>query len=202
MQSGNMIGGMVFQPQQQQQQQLQQQGQQMGMFGGQLQLLPTPGAPGVRPMVSRRQQQQPQIYAAAAAPPQQQQQQYQAYAPQFQQQQQYPQQAYGAVGGMPQQQQQQQQQNMGTIGQPGPQALPMQAWQLLPPHICESLVQILAARPNLGPAFSNLQGLGQLSGLAGAAQARVVEQLWSIPVPPVPSMVVGLLQILCSTAGP
>jgi hypothetical protein len=104
--------------------------------------------------------------------------------------------AMGAVG-MPQQQQQQQ-----HMGQAGHQTLPMQAGLMLPPHICESLVQILTARPNLGPALSSLQGLGQLAGLSGAAQARVVEQLWSIPVPPVPSMVAGLLQMLCSTAEP
>jgi hypothetical protein len=84
----------------------------------------------------------------------------------------------------------------------GAAALPMQAWQMLPAQICESLVQILVARPNLGLAVTDLQGLGQLAGLSGAGQSRIVQQLWTMPVPPAPSMAAGLLQMLCGTAGP
>lgn len=189
-----MTGGPLMQqqfmpPQQQQQQQLfppqqQQQQQQMAVLGGQMQLFPAPGAPTARPMVSRRQQQQQQLQPGLA-PHQQQQQQYQAAVPQLLQ----PLPAAGGVG-------------FAAAAAPvGGAVLPMQAWQMLPAHICESLVQIMAARPNLGPAVTDLQGLAQLSGLSGAGQARVVQQLWSMPVPPLPSMAVGLLQLVCSTAG-
>jgi hypothetical protein len=133
-------------------------------------------------MVSRRQQQQLQ---PGLGPYQQQQQQYpQTAAPQLLQ-------PLPAAGGV------------GFAAAPvGGAVLPMQAWQMLPAHICESLVQIMSVRPNLGPAVTDLQGLAQLSGLSAAGQARVVQQLWSMPVPPLPSMAVGLLQLVCSTAGP
>lgn len=176
---GTVVGGLHFQPQQQQ--------QQFGVVGGQMQLMPSqPAAPSVRPMVSRRQQ------LAAADPLQQQQQQYVQ-----QQQQQYT--------ALPQQQQQYtfmpQPQQGFTAATTTAAVLPAQAWSLLPTNVCESLVQILAARPNLAPAVQNLSALSQLSGLSAGAQGRVVSALWSVPVPPVASMAAGLMQMLCGTAG-
>jgi hypothetical protein len=80
--------------------------------------------------------------------------------------------------------------------------LPPQAWQLLPAAVCESLMQVMTQRPNLGPAVTDMQGLAQLAGLSVGARERVLQSLWSMPVPPVASMSAGLLQMMCATAGP